>query len=217
MRKIYFIVLILNSLLLSGYSQKVLVNATGVSTHVYIVEMDGTPIVDMPATPGMLWDYSSRTLGEKVRIRQDLDTGDIIEKVYELVSGNDNVLYTWSVHIKGLNASDHVYIKMNDGTPIVDMPGGSNVVWDYSTRTLNEKIRILKELDTGEYIERVYKLVPGDDNVIYMVILGFFETDRKVLENIVDEAVKKLERDDGTLNEIKSWVIKAVKDLQRMP
>ncbi len=135
----------------------------------------------------------------------------IIVGVFTLLSA-----YSQKVHLKGLNATDHISIKDMFGAAIVDMPGSASLIWDYSGRTLGEKVRIRKVLQSGEYIERIYTLVAGDDNVLYLVILGFFETDRKELDSIVVRASRRIERKDGSMTEIKAWIIKAVKDLQRI-
>lgn len=132
--------------------------------------------------------------------------------------------YAAQVRILGINATDKVYIRSMSGTNLLDpgtyplgyIPGGSNIVYTY-TANPGTTIRIRKELDTGEYIEKLYDQVAGDENMIYMITLGFFETDRKELDSLVVKTVKRLERTEGKINEVKTWVIKAVKDLQKNP
>jgi hypothetical protein len=118
------------------------------------------------------------------------------------------------VQIKGLNPTDKVIIKQLDGTLIHNPLIGHKYSYTNSDITNIKKVRIRKELTTGEYIERVYELKAGVDNVVYMVTLGFFETDRKELDSLVVRATRRIERKQGSLNEIKSWLIMAIKNLQ---
>lgn len=131
------------------------------------------------------------------------------------------ILFADKVTIKGLNPGDLVDIKSFDNaTTYASNLNTIPLVWDYGAiggLSVGDKVRIRKKMPSGEYIERVYELKAGDDNVLYMVTLGFFETDRKELDSIAVKAARMLERKEGSVNEIKSWVIKAVKDLQRIP
>jgi hypothetical protein len=131
--------------------------------------------------------------------------------------------------IKGLKSTDALYIssqsngdvnlngKQFQASVAVTRGAGEDteyvLIYDDSDITEDITIRIKKELTTTEYIDRVYKLEPGQDNYIYMVTLGFFETDRDELNSIVNKTLNKLNRPDGSLKEIKLWLVKALKNI----
>jgi hypothetical protein len=50
-----------------------------------------------------------------------------------------------------------------------------------------------------------------------MVTLGFFETDREELNKLVQKTTDSLERKDGYLNEIRMWLILALKKVNLVP
>jgi hypothetical protein len=139
------------------------------------------------------------------------------------IDDGDNSIHT--LIVKGLKTSDSLYVTDFTGNIVtlntkqyekfVPTSETLEIKYTEAERISIGKIRIKKVLSTNEYIERVFELKQGDENYLYMVTLGFFETDREELNNIVTKTLEKLNRDDGSLKEIKVWLMKAIKNVNQ--
>jgi hypothetical protein len=128
-----------------------------------------------------------------------------------------NGVFAYELSVKGLNPDDKVYIRRFDNNNLITSTlNSTNNVFVYDDALKDIKVKIKKVLPSGEYIERVHVLKNKDED-IYMVTLGFFETDRKELDSLVARAVRRIEHKQGKLRETKIWLIKALKNLHVKP
>lgn len=79
------------SITLSSFAHKLYIMGANLNDHIYIKKLDDSPLEDFIISTKNTYEYTN--LGEKIKIRRVLPSGEYIERIYTTITGETNQIF----------------------------------------------------------------------------------------------------------------------------